>query len=150
MSLVCRGRIAFALENMSQMAAAVGAHNLGARHAKGAVCMSRHCARDRVEVGWPAAAGFELMRGLVERSSAGGARVDAGRWHVFIVGARVGGFGALFAKNAELFWLKDIYLASGAPRSCHGMEDCYPCSARLATHPRFSRWDTSCLRRWSC
>ena len=103
MALVRRGRIALALEYMAQMATTVAAHNLRARHAKGAVRMSRHRARDRVEVGRPAAAGFELMRCLVEGSGAGGARVDAARRHVFVVGARVGGFGALFAKNTELF-----------------------------------------------
>lgn len=103
MSLVCRGRIALALENMTQMAAAVAAHNLRTRHAKGAVRMSCHRARDRVEVGRPATAGFELVRCLVERSGAGGARVDPVRRHVLVVGARVGGFGALFAKNTELF-----------------------------------------------
>lgn len=102
MSLVCRGRIALALEDMAQMATAVAAYNLGARHAKGAVCMSRHRAGDRVKVGRPAAAGFELVSGLVERSGASGARIDAARRHMFIVGAGVRGFGALFAKNAEL------------------------------------------------
>lgn len=79
--------------------------------------MSCHRARDRVEVGRPAAAGFELVRCLVERSGAGGARVDPVRRHVLVVGARVGGFGALFAKNTELLWLKDSWLASRARRS---------------------------------
>lgn len=108
MPLVRRGRIALALENMAQMAAAVAAHDLGAGHAKGAVCMPRHRAGDRVEVGRPAAAGFELVRSLVERSGAGSARVDAARWHMFVVGTGVRGFGALFAKNMKLFWLKRL------------------------------------------
>lgn len=104
MSLVGRGRIALALENMAQMTATVATHDLGACHAKGAVCVSRHCTRNRVKIGRPAAAGFELVRGLVERSGTGGACVDAARRHMLIVGACVGGLGALIAKNPELFW----------------------------------------------
>ncbi len=50
-----------------------------------------------------AAAGLELVRGAVEGGVAGGAGVGAGRGGVLVVGARVGGLGAFFAEDAELF-----------------------------------------------
>lgn len=43
------------------------------------------------------------MRGFVERSGAAGAGVDTAGRHVLIVNAGVGGFGAFFAKDSELF-----------------------------------------------
>lgn len=43
------------------------------------------------------------MRGFVERRGAAGAGVDAASGHVLIVDAGVGGFGAFFAENSELF-----------------------------------------------
>ena len=68
--------------------------------------MSRHRAGDVVEVGGPAAAGFEFVGRFVEGCGTGGAGVDSGGGHVVVVGARVGGFGAFFAEDAELFWGK--------------------------------------------
>ncbi len=43
------------------------------------------------------------MGRFVERRVASGAGVDARGGHVFVVGAGVGGFGAFFAEDAELF-----------------------------------------------
>lgn len=101
--LVRRRRIALSLENVSQMASTVRTHYLGPLHAKGVVRMSRHSARQAVEVGGPSAARFKLMICLVEWCIAPSASVDALRGHVLIVFACEGSFGALFAEDAELF-----------------------------------------------
>lgn len=66
--------------------------------------MPLHRSRDGVEVGRPAAAALELVRGRVERRVAGGAVVGAGGGEVLVVLAGVGCFGALFADDAELLW----------------------------------------------
>lgn len=60
MPLVRRRRKPFALENMAQMPSTLAAHNLRALNAKRLVDMARHSARDRIKVGWPAAARFEF------------------------------------------------------------------------------------------
>lgn len=84
------------------MAAAVGAHNLGAKHAQRAVLVSGHSAGDAVKIGRPAAARLELLLGLVERCSAPGARVDAFLRVVLVESAGAGGLGTLFPQDAEL------------------------------------------------
>ena len=43
------------------------------------------------------------MRGFIERSGAADAGVDAAAGHVLVVNPGVGGFGAFFAEDAELF-----------------------------------------------
>jgi hypothetical protein len=86
------------------VAAAVGAHNLGALHAEGAVAAAQHGARHGVEEGRPAAAAAELVRGAVQRGVAARARVGALRREVLVEGARVRGLGALLAEDAELLW----------------------------------------------
>lgn len=88
---------------MPQVATALGARDLGALHAEGAVGVADDGAGDGVEVRGPAAAGLELVRGAVEGGGAGGAGVGAGRGGVLVVGAGVGGLGAFFAEDAELF-----------------------------------------------
>lgn len=103
MPLIRRRRVPFALEHMAQVAAAVAADDLSARHAEGAVRVPDDGAGDAVEVGGPAAAGFELVGGAVERGGAGGAGVGAGGGGVLVVGAGEGGFGAFFAEDPELF-----------------------------------------------
>ena len=55
------------------MPATFRTHNLRARHPKRTVRMPRHGAWDGIEVGGPAAAGFELVIGTVEGRFAGGA-----------------------------------------------------------------------------
>jgi len=105
MPLVCRRRVPFALEDMAEVAPAVGAHNLGAQHAMRAVLVPLHGARDAVEVGRPAAARLELVRGLVERRVTAGARVDAFLSEVLVVLAREGRLRTLLSQDAELLWL---------------------------------------------
>ncbi len=103
MPLIRRRRVPLPLEHMPQMPAALGARDLGARHAEGAVRVADNGAGDAVEVGGPAAAGLELVRGAVEGGVAGGAGVGAGVGGVLVVGARVGGLGAFFTEDTELF-----------------------------------------------
>lgn len=78
MPLVRRRRVPLPLEHVAQVPAALGADDLRARHAERAVGVAGDGAGEGVEVGGPAAAGFELVRGAVERGGAGGAglRVD--------------------------------------------------------------------------
>lgn len=61
---------------MAQVPAAAGADDLRARHAERAVRVAGHGAGEGVEVGGPAAAGLELVRGAVEGRGAGGAGLD--------------------------------------------------------------------------
>lgn len=103
MPLIRRRRVPLPLKHMPQVPAAVRARNLRPCHAEGAVGVADDSAGDGIEVGGPAAAGFELMGGAVEGRGAGGAGVGAGRGGVLIVGAGEGGFGAFFAEDAELF-----------------------------------------------
>lgn len=102
--LVRGRRVALALEHVAKVAAAVGAYDLGPCHAEGAVLMPRHGPRDAVEVGRPAAARLELVRGLVQGRLARGAGVDALGRVVLVVLAREGRLGALFSQDAELLW----------------------------------------------
>jgi len=105
--LVRRRRIALSLEDVSQMASTVRTHNLGPLHAEGAVGMSRHSAREAVEVSGPSAARFKLVICLVEWRIAPSARVNALRGRVFVVFACEGSFGALFTEDAELFFIQN-------------------------------------------
>ena len=85
MSFIRRRRITFSLEHMSQMPSAIAAHNLRSFHPKRPIYMPRHCARHSVKESRPAAAGLEFLVGGIERSTAGGAGVDAGGRVVFVV-----------------------------------------------------------------
>ena len=67
MALIGRGRVSLALEHMSQVSSAVGAHDLDTLHAECAVDMSRHSTWDRVEESGPAAPGLEFLVCGVER-----------------------------------------------------------------------------------
>ncbi len=88
---------------MTQMSSTTTTNNLRPTHAERAIGVPGDGAGDAVEIGGPAAAGFELVRGFVERGVAAGAGVDAGGGHVFVVGSCEGGFGAFLAEDAELF-----------------------------------------------
>lgn len=101
-SLVGGCGVSLSLEDVSEVTAAIRADNLDSLHAKGAVRMSRHGTGDSVEEGGPAAAGLELVVGLVERCLAAGAGVDTLGGHVLVVFASEGTLGALFAEDAEL------------------------------------------------
>jgi len=94
---------AFALEHMPQVAAAIGANNLRSQHAEGTVLMALNGAGQRVEVSWPAAARFELVRSLVQRRGAPGAGVDTLLGVVLIELSGARGLGSLLAEDAELF-----------------------------------------------
>ena len=78
MPLIRRRRISFPLKHMAQMATALRARNLRAIHAEGAVGVSLHGTRNAVEVGGPAAAGFEFVVGGVEGCLAGCAGLGVG------------------------------------------------------------------------
>ncbi len=114
MSLICRGREALAFEDMAEVAAAVGADNLGPRHAIGLVLVASDGSGEAVEVSGPAAAGLELVVGLVQRSIAAGARVDALAGVVLVKLPRSCGFSALLPEDAEL-------LCSGVSRGRRAM-----------------------------
>ena len=94
--------MAFALEDVAEMAAAVGADDLGPRHAEGVVLMARHGAGDAVKVCWPATARLELVVGLVQRRLTAGAGVDTRVGEELVVLAREGRLGALLPEDAEL------------------------------------------------
>ncbi len=102
MALVGRRGVALALEDVAEMAAAVGADDLGAGHAKGAVLVAGDGAGDAVKVGRPAAAGLELVVGRVERRLTAGAGVDARLGEVLVGRSRVGRLRALFPQDLEL------------------------------------------------
>ena len=102
MTLIGGGRVSFALENVTEMAATVGADNLSTLHAESAVGVSGHSTGHGIEESGPAAARLELVVGLVERSLTASTGVDTLRRHVLVKVAAVGGLGALFAKDAEL------------------------------------------------
>lgn len=104
-TLVSGRVVALALEHMSEMATAAGAHDLGACHAKGAVLVADDGAGDAVKVGGPPAPGAELVAGLVQRRVAAGAAVDALLGVMLVVGARARGLGALFTEDTELLCL---------------------------------------------
>lgn len=73
MPLVRRRRVPLPFEHVAQMPPAFRADDLRARHAERAVGVAGDGAGEGVEVGGPAAAGFELVRGAVEGRVAGGA-----------------------------------------------------------------------------
>ena len=91
-----------ALEDVAEMAAAIGADDLGAGHAPGAVLVARDSAWDAVKVGRPAAARLELVVGLVQRRITAGAGVDTRVGEELVVLAREGRLGALLPEDAEL------------------------------------------------
>jgi hypothetical protein len=97
--------VPFPLKDMSEVASAVSADNLGAQHAVRNVLVPLHGPRDAVEVGRPSAARLELVRGLVERRITPCTSVDAFLGGVLVVLARERRLSTLLPKDAELFWL---------------------------------------------
>jgi len=110
MPLIRRRRKPLALEHMPQVAPALGADDLRARHAPGFVLDALDGAGHGVEEGRPAAAGLEFGVGGVEGRVAGGAGVGAGGGVVLVVGSGGGWFGRFLADYSELFRRED-----GAP-----------------------------------
>jgi hypothetical protein len=90
------------------MPSTITANNLRPLHAKRLVRVSRHRSLDRIEICRPSAAGFEFVTSFVEGCVAADAGVDAFGGLVFVVFAREGRFGALFAEDAELFCEKEV------------------------------------------
>jgi len=93
---------------MSQMSSTVITHNLNPAHSPRIILVPAHSAWDGIEERWPATPRLELVRGFVERSGAASAGVDAGGRRVLVVFADIGRFGALFAEDAELFWIAKV------------------------------------------
>lgn len=110
MSLIRRRRESLALEDVPQMPAAIRAHNLNPRHAQRAILVAGNGARHAVKVRRPAASGFELVIGLIQRSLASCTGVDAllGVVLVKLAGAR--GLSALLPEDAKLFC--DLYVST--------------------------------------
>jgi hypothetical protein len=107
MPLIRGRRVPLTLKHMSQMASTVTTHNLRSFHPKRPVRVPRHGSRDGVEEGGPAAAGLEFLVRGVQRCVAAGAGVDALVRVVLVELAGEGGFGALFAEDAELFYMTE-------------------------------------------
>lgn len=101
MPLIGRCVVALALEDVAQVAAAVGTENLNPAHPV-VLLVPRHGAGNAVKVSRPSAAGLELVRGLVQRRSATSAGVDASVWLMLVIFACAGGFCSLFPKDPEL------------------------------------------------
>jgi len=101
-TLIGGSRVSLALENVTEMTAAVRADNLSTLHTESAVGVSGHSTGHGIEESRPAAARLELVVGLVERSLTASTGVDTLGGHVLVKVAAVGGLGALFAEDAEL------------------------------------------------
>jgi hypothetical protein len=114
-TLVGGSRITLALEDVTEMAATVGADNLSALHTESTVGVSGYSTRDGIEESGPSAARLELVVGLVERSLAAGTSVSTLRRHVLVKVAAVGRLGTLFAEDAELLCCDCVSRLS----SCH-------------------------------
>lgn len=102
MALVRRRPEPFALEDVAEVPATVGAYDLRAQHAKGAVLVPRHGAGDAVEIGRPSAAGLELVVGPVQGRVAAGAAVHALAGVVLVVLPSPRGLCSLLTENTEL------------------------------------------------
>lgn len=108
MPLVSRVGEALALEDVAQVAAALGAHDLDALHEHGVVLVAHDGAGDAVEVCRPAAAAAELVVCLVQRRLAACARVHALLGVVLVKLAAAGRLGALLAENTKLIFLRGV------------------------------------------
>ena len=85
MSLVCRGWIAFSLENMTQMTPAIATYDFCPLHSRASICMASHSAGEAVKVRGPTASRFEFVRSLVQRCVAASACVDSAAGKVVVV-----------------------------------------------------------------
>lgn len=122
MSLVGRGIVALALENVAQMAVTVGTDHLSSGHSQSLVDIELQSARNGLVESRPSTRASELGHGRVQRSVAAstvvGAVVERG-----IVLAGVGTFGALLAQNTELLWRQNgSPLAIGLVAHVNGRE----------------------------
>lgn len=106
MSLVSGCRVSLALEDMSQMASTVGAHNLCSLHAKSAVDVSGDGTWNCIEEGGPAATRLELVVCLVDGSVATSAVVYTLGGCVLVVLSGEWWLGTLLSQDAELLCSK--------------------------------------------
>lgn len=102
MALIRRRRESLSLENMTQVAAAVGADNFGSDGAEASVLVPGNRARDAIKICRPAAARLELVCCLVERCVACRASVGALLGVMLIKFSSARGFSSLFSENPEL------------------------------------------------
>lgn len=84
------------------MSATVGADNFRSRHTQSVILMSGDGAGNAVKVRRPAASRLELVVGLVKRSAAACAGVNAFLGVVLVKLSGTGGFSSLFSENTEL------------------------------------------------
>lgn len=101
-SLICGCGVPFPFENMAQVSAAVGTDNLGSFHTPRAVGVASHGTRDAVKVRGPAAAGLELVVGLVQRSFTASTGVDTVIREELVVLSGARSLGALLPQDSEL------------------------------------------------
>lgn len=102
MALIRRRWESLSLENMAQVAAAVGADNFGSDGAKASVLVPGNRAGDAIKICRPTAARVELVRRLVERRIACSAGVGTLLGVVLIKLSSAGGLSSLFSENPEL------------------------------------------------
>lgn len=102
MALIRGRRESLALENMTQVTAAIGADNLSSDGAEASVLVPGDGAGDAVEIRRPAAARAELLCCLVKRRVACGASVGALLGVVLVKLSSARGFSSLFSENPEL------------------------------------------------
>ena len=102
--LILRVSKPLALEDVSQMPAAIVAYNLGPHHAQTGVRLLSDRVGERIPKRRPSTPGVELVVCLVERRVAAGALVHASIRVVLVELAGAGHLSALLAENAELLW----------------------------------------------
>lgn len=107
MTLIRGGLISLTLKYMAEVTPTVGTYDLCALHTKCVINVSSDSTRDGIKVCRPATARFELVIGSVKRRIATGAIVDAFGRVVGIVFTGARALSALFAENAELFWVQN-------------------------------------------
>jgi hypothetical protein len=97
---------------MAKVTTAVVADNLSSLHTKCVIHMSLHSSGDRVEVGWPATAGLELVVGRVERGVAASTGIYTLRRVMGIVFSSAGALGAFLTEYTELLCMAFMLVRS--------------------------------------
>ena len=105
MPLVGGCGISLALENMAEVTAAVGADDLGSRHAMAAVHMAGDGAGDAVKVSGPPAARLKFVVRLVEWRIATGAGINALARVVLVKLPSSRGLRSLLPEDTELLYI---------------------------------------------
>ena len=105
MPLVGGSGISLALEDMAEVTAAVGADDLGSRHAMAAVYVSGDGAGDAVEVSGPPAARLKFVVRRVEWRIATGAGINALARLVLVKLPSSRGLSSLLPEDTELLYI---------------------------------------------